>query len=286
MKKLFLLTILLCVLSVGAFAQLNLPRESNRAAISQTIGDTVVSIVYHRPNVKARKVFGGELVPYGKVWRTGANEATTFEISNDVKINGQVLPKGKYSLHSIPTETEWTIIFNKTADQWGSYEYDAKQDALRVTAKPQTAGFHETMGLEFENIKGSTADVVIVWDKLKVPFTIDVGDFNGRFLTEIRRQMSNLKPDDFRTPAQAANWVYSTKITASYPEAVQWLDKSIAVRETFGSLNTKARILADMGRNAEAIAVAEKAIQVGKGATPAANTAALEKLLVEWKAKK
>ena len=155
MKKLFLLTILLCVLSVGAFAQLNLPRESNRAAISQTIGDTVVSIVYHRPNVKARKVFGGELVPYGKVWRTGANEATTFEISNDVKINGQVLPKGKYSLHSIPTETEWTIIFNKTADQWGSFEYDAKQDVLRVPAKPQAAGFHETMGLEFENIKGA-----------------------------------------------------------------------------------------------------------------------------------
>jgi hypothetical protein len=285
MKKLFLLTILLFVLSIGAFAQLNLPRESNRAAISQTIGDTVVSIVYHRPNTKARKVWG-ELVPYGQVWRTGANEATTFEVSNDVKINGQVLPKGKYSLHSIPTETEWTIIFNKTADQWGSYEYDAKQDALRVTAKPQTAGFHETMGLEFENIKGNTADVVIVWDKVKVPFTIDVGDVNNRFLTEIRRQMSNLKTDDFRTPAQAANWVYSTKITASYPEAVQWLDKSIAVRETFGSLNTKARILADMGRNAEAIAVAEKAIQVGKGATPAANTAALEKLLVEWKAKK
>jgi hypothetical protein len=285
MKKLFLLTILLFVLSIGAFAQLNLPRESNRAAISQTIGDTVVSIVYHRPNTKARKVWG-ELVPYGQVWRTGANEATTFEVSNDVKINGQVLPKGKYSLHSIPTETEWTIIFNKTADQWGSYEYDAKQDALRVTAKPQTAGFHETMGLEFENIKGNTADVVIVWDKVKVPFTIDVGDVNNRFLTEIRRQMSNLKTDDFRTPAQAASWVYSTKITASYQEAVQWLDKSISIRETFGSLNTKARILADMGKTAEAIATAEKAIQVGKAATPAANTAALEKLLAEWKVKK
>jgi hypothetical protein len=286
MKKLFLLTILLGVMSIGAFAQLNLPRESNRSAISQTIGDTVVSIVYHRPNVKARKVFGGELVPYGKVWRTGANEATTFEISNDVKINGQVLPKGKYSLHSIPTENEWTIIFNKTADQWGSFEYDAKQDALRVTAKPQTTDFHETMGLEFANIKGNTADVVIVWDKVKVPFTIDVGDINGRLLTEMRRQMASLNADDFRTPQQAAGWVYSSKITASYPEAVQWLDKSIAVRETFGNLNTKARILADMGKTAEAIATAEKAIQVGKAATPAANTADLEKLLADWKAKK
>lgn len=285
MKKLFLLTILLCASSYGVFAQLNLPRESNRAAISQTIGDTVVSIVYHRPNAKSRKVLGG-IVPYGEVWRTGANEATTFEVSNDVKINGQVLPKGKYSLHSIPTETEWTIIFNKTAEQWGSFEYNAKQDVLRVAAKPQTAGFHETMGLEFENVKGNTADVVIVWDKVKVPFTIDVGDVNGRFLTEIRRQMLNLKSDDFRTPAQAASWVYSTKITASYPEAVQWLDKSIAVRETFGSLNTKARILAEMGKNAEAIAVAEKAVQIGKASTPAANTAALEKLLTEWKTKK
>ena len=285
MKKLFLLMILLCASSFGVNAQLNLPRESNRSAISQTVGDTVISVVYHRPNAKARKVFG-ELVPYGQVWRTGANEATTVEFSNDVKINGQVLPKGKYSLHSIPTETEWTIIFNKVADQWGSFEYNAKQDALRVAAKPQAVGFHETMGLEFENIKGNTADVVIVWDKVKVPFTVDVGDVNARVLTEIRRQMTNLKADDFRTPAQAANWVYTQKLTASYPEAVQWLDKSIATRETFGNLNTKARILADMGKTAEAIAAAEKAVQVGKAATPAANTAALEKLLTEWKAKK
>lgn len=286
MKKLFLLMVLLCASSFGAFAQLNLPRESNRATIAQTVGDTTISIVYHRPNVKARKVFGGELVPYGKVWRTGANEATTVEFSNDVKINGQVLPKGKYSLHTIPTENEWTIIFNKTAEQWGSFEYDAKQDVLRVTAKPQSAGFHETMGLEFENIQGNTADVVIVWDKVKVPFTVDVGDINGRVLADLRRQMANLKADDFRTPAQAAGWVYSSKLTASYPEAVQWLDKSIAVRENFGNLNTKARILADMGKTAEAIATAEKAVQVGKAATPAANTAALEKLLTEWKAKK
>lgn len=285
MKKLFLLMILMCVSSVGAFAQLNLPRESNRSAISQTVGDTVISVVYHRPNAKARKVFG-ELVPYGKVWRTGANEATTVEFSNDVKINGQVLPKGKYSLHTIPNETEWTIIFNKVSEQWGSFEYDAKQDALRVAAKPQTAGFHETMSVEFENIKGNTADAIIVWDKTKVPFTIDVGDVNARVLTELRRQMTTLKPDDFRTPAQAANWVYAQKMTANYPEAVQWLDKSIAARETFGNLNTKARILADTGKKAEAIATAEKAVQIGKAATPAANTADLEKLLTEWKAKK
>lgn len=286
MKKLFLLMILLGVSSAAAFAQLSLPRESNRSTIAQTVGDTTISVVYHRPNVKARKVFGGELVPYNKVWRTGANEATTFEINNDVKINGQLLPKGKYSLHSIPTENEWTIIFNKVADQWGSFQYDAKQDALRVTTKPQTAGFHETMALEFENIKNSTADLVIVWDKVKVPFTIDVGDYNARVLTELRRQMSNLKPDDFRTPVQAAGYVYSTKMTSSYPEAVQWLDKSIAVRETFGNLNSKARILADMGKMPEAIATAEKAVQVGRAATPAANTADLEKLLAEWKTKK
>lgn len=286
MKKLFLTMILLCASSFGVLAQLTLPRESNRSAISQTVGDTIVSVVYHRPNAKARKVFGGELVPYGKVWRTGANEATTIEFSNDVKINGQVLPKGKYSLHTIPTESEWTIIFNKTAEQWGSFEYDAKQDALRVTAKPQAAGFHETMSLEFENIKGNAADVVIVWDKTKVPFTIDVGDVNARVLANLRQQMTAVKADDFRTPAQAANWVYAQKLTASYPEAVQWLDKSIAVRETFGNLNTKARILAAMNKNAEAIATAEKAVQVGKAATPAANTADLEKLLAEWKTKK
>lgn len=281
-SKIFLSAVLVFLGFSSVFAQLNLPRESNRQSVTQVIGDTSVAIVYHRPNVKGRKVWGG-LESYGKVWRAGANENTTFEVSNDVKINGQLLPKGKYGLHAIPNKDEWTIIFNKVNNEWGSFNYDQKQDALRVSAKPVKTPLQETMAFSFENVKMNTADVVIAWEEVKVPFTIDVGDVNGRVLTDIRNQMANLKPDDFRTPAQAAGWVLNSKLTANYEEALKWIDASIKTRETVGNLYTKARLLAAMNRKSEAIATIEKAIATGKSATPAANTTELEKTLQEWK---
>ncbi len=285
MKKLNLIALFVLVFSVGAFAQLNLPRESQRQEIVQTIGDTKISVVYHRPNVKDRKVWDG-LQKYGEVWRTGANENTTFEVSNDVKINGQTLAKGKYGLHTIPNKDEWTIIFNKVNNEWGSFKYDQKQDALRVTVKPLKEGFQETMSINFENVKPNTSEVAIAWEKVKVPFTVDVGDVNGRVLTDVRSQVANAKADDFRTPAQAAVWVLNSKMTANYEEALKWIDASIKTRETFGNLNTKARLLGELNRKTEAIATGEKAIQVGKAATPAAETGDLEKMVAGWKSSK
>ena len=279
--------------SLCIFGQLSLPRESQRQEISQTVGDTKISIVYHRPNVKGRTIWGCQtadvlpkggvtypcLVPNGQVWRTGANEATVFEISNDITVGGQKLPKGKYSLHTIPNESEWTIIFNKTWNQWGSFSYDAKEDAVRVAAKPMESDFHETMSFEIENITGNAAQVYIRWGKIAVPFTIDVGDVSNRLLTDTRRRMVS-------EPVQMANYVLNQKLTANYEEALNWLDTSIKTRETFGNLQTKARLLAEMGRTQEAIVAGEKAVQVGKAATPAANTADFEKTLAAWKAKK
>ncbi|MCA1622210.1 MAG: DUF2911 domain-containing protein [Acidobacteria bacterium] len=286
MKKTFYLVGILTLLFVSnAFGQLNLPRESQRAEVSQTVGDTRISLVYHRPNTKARKVWG-ELVPFGKVWRSGANEATVFEISRDVTVNGKPLPAGKYSLHTIPNKDEWTIIFNKTWNQWGSFNYDEKQDALRITVKPEKTDFQETLSYNFENVTANAAQVAIVWEKVKVPFTVNVGDVSGRALTDIREAMKNLKADDFRTPSQAANWVLAMKMPAYYGEALGWIDTSIKIRENFGNLSTKARLLAESGRKQDAIVVAEKAIQIGKAATPPANTADLEKLVSEWKAGK
>ena len=263
------------------FAQTTLPRSSQRQTVSQTVGDTTVSIVYHRPNAKARTVWGG-LVPFGEVWRTGANENTTFEISNDVKINGQVLPKGKYGLHTIPTKDEWTIIFNKVNNEWGSFNYNVKEDALRVTVKPIAGDFKETMTIDFDNVADTTTQIVIAWEKLRVPFTLDVGDLNKRILTNFRREIVS-------DPIQAANFVLSSKMTANYEEALGWLNNSIKINENYSNLNTKARLLAEMGRKDEAITTGEKAIQVGKAATPPANpanVANLENLIKEWKSKK
>ncbi len=299
MKKLFYLTILTFILGLSASAQLSLPRESQRQEVTQTVGDTRISIVYDRPNTKDRVMWGCQakymipkgnyeepcLVPYGQVWRTGANENTTFEVSNDVKINGQTLPAGKYGFFSIPNKDEWIIVFSKTNNAWGSFSYDAKQDQLRVTVKPQTAEMHETMSIGFENIKTTSSDVAIRWEKVRVPFSIDIGDMNGRVLSYIREQMKMVKADDFRSPMDGANFVYGKKMTANYGEAIGWLDALLERKQTVGALALKANLLAETGKTAEAIATGEKAVTLAKTMTPPPNIAAFEKKLAEWKAK-
>ena len=300
MKKLFFLTILTALCAFTASAQLTLPRASQRAEVTQTVGDTRISIVYHRPNVNGRTIWGCQaknvvpktnyeepcIVPNGQVWRTGANENTTFEVTNDVTIAGQKLPAGKYGFHAIPNRDDWILIFSKDNDKWGSFSYDASKDQMRVQVKPIKADHRETLTYDFENVTSNTAQVTLRWEKIAVPFTVDVGDVNGRVVTQIREAIKNRKADDVRPLNQGAGYVLASKVKTSYEEAIGWLDESIKARETFGNLNAKARILAEMGKTADAIATAEKAIQVGKAATPAANTADLEKLVAEWKAKK
>ena len=300
MKKLFFLTILTALCALTASAQLTLPRASQRAEVTQTVGDTRISIVYHRPNVNGRTIWGCQaknvvpktnyeepcIVPNGQVWRTGANENTTFEVTNDVTIAGQKLPAGKYGFHAIPNRDDWILIFSKDNDKWGSFSYDASKDQMRVQVKPIKADHRETLTYDFENVTSNTAQVTLRWEKIAVPFTVDVGDVNGRVVTQIREAIKNRKADDVRPLNQGAGYVLASKVKTSYEEAIGWLDESIKARETFGNLNAKARILAEMGKTADAIATAEKAIQVGKAATPAANTADLEKLVAEWKAKK
>ena len=127
-----------------------------------------IKINYSSPGVKGREIWGG-LVPYDQVWRTGANEATTFEVDKDVTINGSPLPAGRYAFFSIPTAGDWTLIFNTVPDQWGAYEYDESKDALRVTVAPQMA---EDVQERLEFTIGNDGTVVVAWDKVRVPFTV------------------------------------------------------------------------------------------------------------------
>ncbi len=283
-KSIYLIGLLTLIFASSAFAQpqLVLPRESQRQEIAQTVGDARIALVYHRPKVKARKIWG-DIVPYGKVWRTGANENTTFETNRDVTINGQPLPAGKYGFHAIPGETEWTLIFNKTNDAWGSFSYDEKKDALRVKVKPEAHKFKETLIYEFGDVTANEAKVVLNWENLSVPFTVNVGDVNARTLTYLRGEMSKLKADDTRSPVDAANFVYGQKMTANYAEAIGWLDAALKTKETGNALGLKANLLAEMGKKAEAIAALERAITVAKTASPKANTSVLEKRLADWK---
>jgi hypothetical protein len=304
-RTLFLVGILSLIFVSNIFGQVPIPRESNRQEIVQTVGDSKISIVYSRPNVKGRSnIYGCTstdviqkgngiypcFVPYGQVWRTGANENTTIEFSTDVTINGKPLPAGKYGFFAIPSETDWTLIFNKVNNEWGAFTYKSDQDALRVTATPvKLSSSRETLSYDFEKVFGNSAEVVLSWEKLAIPFTVSVGDINGRVLGQLRDAITSRKPDDVRPLNQAAGFVLSNKISGSYQEAIGWLDESIKIKETFGNLNAKARLLAEMGKKADAIATAEKAIQVGKASTPPANAGAisgLEAEVTKWKGSK
>lgn len=302
MKKIIILVGAILLFSISTiFAQIPVIRESNKQEITQTVGDTKISIVYHRPNTKGRKIFGCStteliqkgnntgpcLVPYGQVWRTGANDNTTIEFSGDVTINGQNLPAGKYGFFAIPQKNEWTLIFNKVNNEWGAFTYKVEQDALRVKVMPlKLKQSRQTLMYEFESISGYSTNVILSWDKVGVAFNVNVGDVNGRALVKIREAVKNAKADDMRTLNQGANFIITNKMSANYEEALGWLNKSVSIRETFGNLNTKARLLAEMGKTAEAIEVGNKAVEVGKASKPPVDTYEFEQTIKEWKAKK
>jgi hypothetical protein len=288
-----------------AAAQVRVPRESQKAGLMQTIGVTDITITYSRPAVKGRAIWGeavGEakgtatlddgrsrpknapIVPYGHVWRTGANEATTFATTDDVLINGQKLAAGTYSLHTIPGKDEWTIIFNSDAGQWGSFAYDEKKDALRVKAKPEAAPMQETLLFTIGETKPDAARFIIHWEKIAVPFTVSIPDVNALVVSKARAAVAAAKADDWRTPMQAAGYCLQNKLNTE--EAWGWLEKSIGIKATYQNLGLKARSYAAMGKTAEAIAAGEKAIAAGKADAAKPDTAPLEKLVAEWKAKK
>lgn len=173
MKKLLFLAAFITSAFISN-AQHNMSKEkatmpSPPASTTATMASgTNVTINYAQPAVKGRNVWAGDLAPYGKVWRTGANDATTFEVSKDVMINGKALKAGKYALFTIPGEKEWTIIFNKTAKQWGAYSYKEADDVLRVSAKSESAPITERFTIKAEN----NGMVALMWDKVKVGFTV------------------------------------------------------------------------------------------------------------------
>src|SRR5438876_10452406 len=184
----------LCIAIFGltgaAFAQndLNPPDVSQAAEVKQRIALTDITITYHRPLVNGRKIWGA-LVPYGKVWRAGANENTTIEFSDPVSVEGQPLAKGVYGLHMIPNPDSWTVIFSKTNTGWGSYSYKQDEDALRVNVKPRPlAEMKEALEFEFEDLKPDSTAVTLKWEKLGVPFTVSIKDAE-QTLQNIRAQL-------------------------------------------------------------------------------------------------
>ncbi|HEX3108621.1 MAG TPA: DUF2911 domain-containing protein [Thermoanaerobaculia bacterium] len=267
------------VLAFPAAAQLKLPAVSQHAVVTQTVGLTDITITYSRPGVKGREIFGG-LVPYGKVWRTGANQATQFAVTTDVEIEGKKLPAGTYSLHTIPGPNEWTIIFNKDAGQWGSFSYDEAKDALRVQIKPEKAA-HSAEWLEFHFPKISTdsATLMLRWADVAIPIKIDTNT-TANVLASAKAAIANAKSDDWQTPYRAGTFALENGKMA---EAKEWSDAAVKKSENLSTLWLRARIEQKEGHTAEAIKTADLALSKQTDKDNKDFVGEVKKQIEEWK---
>jgi hypothetical protein len=279
---------------------------SPKASVMQSIGVTDITIAYSRPATKGRPIFapapasmeerakgeatldnqnerkpGEPIVPFNHIWRAGANDATTFQITDDVLINGQPLKAGIYSLHAVPGKDEWTIIFNSDAGQWGSFTYDPKKDTLRVKAKPQPVSENqEWLIYTFDPVNENSATVNIRWEKVRVPFTVEVKDVKALWRAKADAVIA-ANPANEVLPLQVAQTYANDK---NWDEALKFTDQSIKVKETFRNLSAKANILWAAGKKDEALKVADAALARGKADN--ANVSAFEKRVADMKAGK
>jgi tetratricopeptide (TPR) repeat protein len=248
----------------GAMAQsavLNLPRDSQHAMVSQRVGITDITINYHRPLVKGRKVFGpGSAQAYGQVWRAGANENTTIEFTTDVMVEGKPLAKGVYGLHMIPGETDWTVIFSKNSTSWGSFTYDQAEDALRVTVKSHPAEMEEALAYDFENVKANEATIVLRWEKVAVPVQVTV-DTNGTVLASLHNQLRARAQYEWIAWTEAAEYLMANKMSAE--EALKDTERSIAIEDRFENEMDRAQALDLLTRADDAKAARAKAMALG-----------------------
>src|SRR5216110_1146012 len=265
MKTLTVKSFALCLVILGlcgtvsAQSDLKLPDVSQAAEVKQRIALTDITIKYHRPLVNGRKIWGG-LVPYGKVWRAGANENTTIEFSDPVSVEGKPLAKGTYGLHMIPNPDSWTIIFSKTNTGWGSYSYEQKEDALRVDVKPRPlAENKEALGFDFEDLKPTSAAATLKWEKLGVPFTISIND-SDQTLGNIRAQLKGRGQFTWQALDEGAQFCLTRKINLD--EALRWADASVQNEERFDNLSTKADILKALNRADEAKTTWNHAVEI------------------------
>src|SRR5215470_1141069 len=228
--------------------ELNIPRVSQRASVTQRIGLTDITITYHRPAVGGREIWG-KTVPYTKVWRAGANENTTITFTDDVTVEAKPLAAGTYGLHTIPDKDQWTIIFSKNATSWGSFTYDEKEDALRVMVKPHVAESFDVLTYVFDDVKPDSAAATLRWEKLAVPFRISV-DVKAVVLKSIKNELRNVGGFTWAGYDEAAQWCLDNNYELE--QALKWEDTSIQNEDRFENWETKSRIYDAVGKKDEA----------------------------------
>jgi len=247
----------LSMFMVDAQAQIQTPRPSPLAKVSQNVALTDVEVTYSRPGVKGRKIFG-EIVPFGEMWRTGANAVTLVSVADDVNINGSKLPAGKYALLTIPGEKEWTVVFSKDNEMGGVADYDASKDAVRVKVRPrmlrETA---ETFTIEFSDFKDEGATMTLFWENTAIDLSITM-DVDTKIEAAIKATLIDSKEEAKAGDYHAAAVYYMGK-NKNLDQALTWMEKSVELRPTaFWYVHRHAELLGQMGRTDEAIKTAER----------------------------
>jgi hypothetical protein len=271
------LLIFALLISLSTIAQINTPAASPAATVSQGVGLTNVTINYSRPSVKGRKIFG-DLVPNGKVWRTGANKITTIKLDDDMLINGASVKAGSYGLYTIPGEGAWTIIINRDDKQWGSYEYDANKDVIRFSVQPLKLDyFVEQMEISFEDFTPTTAYIAIKWESTGVRFKIE-HPVDDKIMAEIKEKTA--KPDaSTDTYFTAADYYYQKGINLN--QALDWAKKVLEKDKEYWTYQLVARIASKMGDCKTALPNAEKSMELATKAGDDAYIKLNQKVFVE-----
>ena len=277
MKK-TILAFLTLSLTFQSYAQsLKTPSASTAQTVKQEFGLGTVELSYSRPNTKGRAIFG-DLVPYGAIWRTGANAATTLSFSDDVIIGGKTVPAGKYGLLTIPGATSWTIIISKQLDVTSPAAYKPEMDVVRVNASPSQLPFSiESFMIFFEKVQSNSLELMIVWDKTAVslPITQEID-------SKVMSQINNLMLNDNRPYYSAA--VYYIENNKDLAKASEWLDKAIEQNATaFWIWYQKAKCLSMLGKKGEAKTASVKSMELAKAAKNGDYVTLNEKLQASMK---
>lgn len=259
-KKLSTLMLAASLFAFTATAQIQTPQASPAVTISQTIGLGKATIEYSRPSLKGRKMFGVQ-VPYGKVWRTGANKITNLILSEDMLVGGKKVAAGTYGLFTIPTTTDWTIILSKDANMWGAYEYKEANDVVRFTVKSQKlAKAQEYFTIEFTDFTASEANVAISWENVQVKFSLK-NDPDEKIMAEIKQKMAG-SDISTATYSAAANYYYDTNRDLN--QAYEWANKVVEKDQKFWTYYLRAKIAAKIGKCDVAVVDATKGLAMAK----------------------
>jgi hypothetical protein len=261
--KLFSAVLLFFVYSLTNAQQIQMPQASPAAQISQKVGLTDVSVEYSRPSMKGRKIFG-ELVPYGQVWRAGANAATLLTFSTAVKIEGNDLAAGTYALYAIPSKDLWTIIISSNTKLWGAVGYEEEDDVMRFMVKPgKTGQRYETMEINFVDMTDTGASMAIKWENTRVKFRIET-EVDEIVMKQINELVIDQEPQNPGLYYQAANYYFINNKDMNL--AYDWISKSVENDPKYWTMHLKSKIELALGKKKEAIESAQLSMEMAREA--------------------